>query len=545
MTNGSLNTHKMAGNASVDSNRSKWKHQRTFFIRLVILATLNHLITVYNTLYRLYTIDLTLRTSGDIQMNPGPVKFPCKICLKPVAINQRAIQCDLCDFWLHTKCIGVTKEEYIRLQNSSCTWICQSCQSTGSNISTSNTLEDDNPFAALSDSLFEDEETGSNHVISNQTNCINRKEGRIKVLVVNCRSLKSQQKQRLFNILLSTEQPDIVLGTESHLDKSFNNAEVFPAPYEAFRKDRNHNGGGVFIAYRNDLIVTEVESTGNCELCIAKIFLSKQQDLYVASFYRPPSDPVDSITALRQELEKLSEKKSINLVIGGDFNVPHIRWDTNSILDSPQYGQEINTAMLDTMNDLFLTQLVEEPTRGNNILDLIFALNPAQMDKVEVISGISDHHAVTAFFSGKLQVNKKPRRTIYMYKRANKDVLTEEIRKLKDQVVETANNRNAEENWNYFKEGLNNIVEKNVPKKLTSNRISLPFITRHIKRLIRQRKRRYDRAKKSGSECDKEAYRNIQKEITKEINEAHHRYITDLFDKNKGNRRNLWSLIKK
>lgn len=38
-----------------------------------------------------------LYLSGDLEINPGPVKDPCRICTKGCRSNQRAIQCDSCD----------------------------------------------------------------------------------------------------------------------------------------------------------------------------------------------------------------------------------------------------------------------------------------------------------------------------------------------------------------------------------------------------------------------------------------------------------------
>lgn len=43
--------------------------------------------------------------SGDISLNPGPVKHPCGKCSKPVRKNQHAIVCDNCTYWFHLKCI--------------------------------------------------------------------------------------------------------------------------------------------------------------------------------------------------------------------------------------------------------------------------------------------------------------------------------------------------------------------------------------------------------------------------------------------------------
>ena len=39
--------------------------------------------------------------SGDVALNPGPIRFPCKKCEEPVRKNQQAIQCDICDLSTH------------------------------------------------------------------------------------------------------------------------------------------------------------------------------------------------------------------------------------------------------------------------------------------------------------------------------------------------------------------------------------------------------------------------------------------------------------
>ena len=46
------------------------------------------------------------------------VKYPCSICCKAVRNNQGAVQCDLCDLWVHNKCNGTTDKEYELLKLS-------------------------------------------------------------------------------------------------------------------------------------------------------------------------------------------------------------------------------------------------------------------------------------------------------------------------------------------------------------------------------------------------------------------------------------------
>ena len=38
-----------------------------------------------------------LLLSGDIELNPGPIKFPCGICQKSVRDDMRAVCCGECD----------------------------------------------------------------------------------------------------------------------------------------------------------------------------------------------------------------------------------------------------------------------------------------------------------------------------------------------------------------------------------------------------------------------------------------------------------------
>ena len=55
------------------------------------------------------------------------IKFPCKICENNVTNSDKAIQCDLCDSWVHIKCNDLNYIDYKLLQNSNDLWFCISC----------------------------------------------------------------------------------------------------------------------------------------------------------------------------------------------------------------------------------------------------------------------------------------------------------------------------------------------------------------------------------------------------------------------------------
>ena len=70
------------------------------------------------------------KLAGNIKPNPGPVKFPCGQCFKPVKSNQKAILCDQCDSWYQLRCPpDMDDEEYYRLSNcqDESEWFCNTC----------------------------------------------------------------------------------------------------------------------------------------------------------------------------------------------------------------------------------------------------------------------------------------------------------------------------------------------------------------------------------------------------------------------------------
>ena len=56
-----------------------------------------------------------------------PVKFPCKICEKPVAQNHKAVCCDVCDTWVHIKCNKINTQTYNILKKEKASWSCIEC----------------------------------------------------------------------------------------------------------------------------------------------------------------------------------------------------------------------------------------------------------------------------------------------------------------------------------------------------------------------------------------------------------------------------------
>ena len=57
-------------------------------------------------------------------------KFPCTICAKNVQDKDKAVQCDLCELWIHIRFNNLNYLDYRYLQNYDESWYCIDCCST-------------------------------------------------------------------------------------------------------------------------------------------------------------------------------------------------------------------------------------------------------------------------------------------------------------------------------------------------------------------------------------------------------------------------------
>ena len=65
-------------------------------------------------------------------------------------------------------------------------------------------------------------------------------------MLVNCRSIRNKIAD--FNLLVQSNNPDIILGTESWLTDEVSTGEVFLNNFTVLRREREDSiGGGVFI----------------------------------------------------------------------------------------------------------------------------------------------------------------------------------------------------------------------------------------------------------------------------------------------------------
>jgi hypothetical protein len=81
-----------------------------------------------------------------------------------------------------------------------------------------------------------------------------------------------------------------------------------------------------------------------------------------------------------------------------------------------------------------LTQVYEEVTRGDNLLDLIFTTNPFLVKTSTNIPGISDHTVIVTDVDNKPYYQKQNPRKAYQWSKANWEVVHTDLENLASEI---------------------------------------------------------------------------------------------------------------
>ena len=366
--------------------------------------------------------------------------------------------------------------------------------------------------------------------------------GNIRVLNINCQGLRTKISE--FKSLLLYTKPDIVCGNESWLVKDIKSSELFPDEYQVFRKDRiDGGGGGVFILVKKNLIALQLENfDSDCEVIWVKIQLKRAKELFICSFYMPYRD-INTLNEFEKSIQKVNPQGSRNLLICGDFNSPDINWE-HGFTHAGAPDKHSQDRLIEISNDNSLIQLQEKPTRNNSCLDLTFVTNPSLIKCLNNIPGVGDHEGVIidSFIKPSYSIQKK--RKCFIFNKADWDSLNTYCEKLSESIIQKSKlNYDTNHLWDLFKSTLNLGISNFIPSKYVKKRSSLPWMNKHLVKLIKKKCTLFKKAKMSGDWTD---YRNHQKTCRKEMRKTESDYVNKTINEGlaENNPKPFWKYIK-
>ena len=143
--------------------------------------------------------------------------------------------------------------------------------------------------------------------------------------------------------------------------------------------------------------------------------------------------------------------------------MPHMGWiDTKTLPSNSNHS--LSTILIDTINDHTLSQIVDHPTRKENLLDLFFTSNPSLINRVITVPPLTpdaDHDIVFIDVNTRATVPKKKPSTKFLYDKANWDSMKVSMNNY------CLPQKPVQEQWNHLENFLQNLMRKYIPSKVS------------------------------------------------------------------------------
>jgi len=276
------------------------------------------------------------------------------------------------------------------------------------------------------------------------------------IVLFNARSIINKIPE--LELLTCNSSPDLILITESWANSNITNAEISLKGYNILRTDKPiGRGGGCLVYHKKTIQVTPLGNslaTPGVQSIWAEL-TSGDKTYTIGLYYNSPNSGQEDRQLMITEIKNVCTKKE-NVILCGDFNYPGINWTTLHT------DNNHNQQFLDCVQDCFLTQLVTEATRGENILDLVLANNTIPIIKLSVDCplGNSDHNKIS--FTLVVPQTKCHWKTECLdYRKGHYKDFRKYLAEVDWSPIEII--PNVDDKWNFFKSSLQTGIKRYIP----------------------------------------------------------------------------------
>jgi ribonuclease P/MRP protein subunit RPP40 len=302
-----------------------------------------------------------------------------------------------------------------------------------------------------------------------------------------------------------------VIGiTESWAHEEIDDALIAITGYNMYRyRDPNRvdiRGGGVLLYIADSLESEPVITISDIQPqeAIWRQINSTSAPVVVGVVYRSTADQSQVLPTIFNEASKH------HTVVMGDFNYRSIDW-------SSMHCDSDSRPFLESVEDNFLTQHVDKPTREENILDLILSTEPGMVENLEVREklGKSDHNIVTwtLVCEVSLKVDNSVKRD---YNRGD----YEGFNKYLTDTDWKENCGTVNDMWSLFRGTLDSGIDTYIPTQRSYRKRKALWMTRHAEKARRCKYKHWRRYRESQLDSDYVDYKRASNKATKAIRTA-------------------------
>ncbi|XP_033361652.1 uncharacterized protein LOC117239926 [Bombus vosnesenskii] len=216
-----------------------------------------------------------------------------------------------------------------------------------------------------------------NQQLQQKTHKLNLKH--LKIIAINANSLISNQKRYSMLTLINKETPDIVLVSETKLNKKH---KVHFKNYSMIRHDRPNasQGGGTAILIKKNpikhktILNDKITSFKILETTITKIKISNKENLFITAAYATLGNQKEFSEEFNKLFELLQLNKTENYyIIAGDLNVKHTSWKNETNNTRGNFIRNwLDNKSIHYKTTLYSSELPSYP-KGRSYLDICLA----------------------------------------------------------------------------------------------------------------------------------------------------------------------------
>ena len=337
--------------------------------------------------------------------------------------------------------------------------------------------------------------------------------------------------------------------TETKLDVNVDESAINIENFQEYRKDRNRNGGGVAIYVRNDLSVQTLDilSFDGLESLWLKVEVNKITAVFGVC-YRPPGQNLAEvdffINSLYVTFDLLCEKfNNYAMVLLGDFNDRCTHWDSEHI------NSDMGFKFIDLLNSFGLIQLINEPTRGTNILDLLITNKRDCIINFEVGEPFTDldHCPILGLLNLKIKKQNCYKRVIRLYNDENLSSLNDNLKNIPWQVLLSGDSECDDVVYTFTK-----IIQDEIKNCIPTKEVLIrprdkPGMTSEVRRLFRRCNRLHKISQRTKNVYDIENHRAARKIAKRSWKLAKNLYLNKLYNRMENpetRNKTFWKLMK-
>jgi len=342
-------------------------------------------------------------------------------------------------------------------------------------------------------------------------------------------------------LYISLENPDIVGVCETWVKNYILDSELSFNGYVLFRRDRKNSakqgGGGLLLLVRDSLkpVIVSDFPDSTVEFLSCNIECGGDKTL-ICICYRPDYSTLEADRELYSIIDQIDSKY---YVIGGDFNFRELRWgegEENTIDRAHPFVQ--------CMDNNFLSQVVDKPTRRDNYLDLLLTSDTSIIENLTVGENFStsDHQIVRFELVGGCN---KVIKSVPSYNYFNKT----DYNQVRNQIKNFEWNKllqcsDIDSIWDKLKTDLLDLRNNYIGCKKCKQKNKCKWVTNKVQRLRVAKKRAWVKYQKSNKDCTLyEQYKTKLRESVKENKRAKLAFEKKLADNIKTDCKSFYSYI--